>query len=277
MNHIDTFAGIGGFSLAARWMGWKTIATCEIDTWNQKVLRYHFPEADHYGDITQTDFTQYADITDILTGGFPCQPYSIAGERKGTNDERHLWPQMLRVIRQSRPRWVVGENVRGLINWSDGLVFDQVQIDLETEGYKVQPFLLPAAGVNAPHERYRIWFVAYSDKVCTLSKEDAGNGIPAPIDWDTIVQTSRQGGEQPSVFDYRLRNLCGQSPVSWSGFPTESVVSIGNDGIPKGLDPGTFPVWRQKTLEAMGNAIVPQVAYQIFKAIDEFEKRFPQE
>ena len=111
MKHIGLFEGIGGFSLAARWAGWETIAWCEWNEFGQRVLRHHFPEAIGHGDITKTDFTPYADTIDILTGGFPCQPYSLAGKRKGKDDERHLWPEMLRAIREIRPRWVVGENV----------------------------------------------------------------------------------------------------------------------------------------------------------------------
>jgi DNA (cytosine-5)-methyltransferase 1 len=131
-----------------------------------------------YHDITKSDFTIHRGTIDIVTGGFPCQPYSVAGKRKGKEDERHLWPEMLRAIREIQPAWVVGENVRGIINWSAGMVFDEVQAQLEVEGYKVLPFLLPAAGVNAPHERYRTWFVAYSgDK---SREQDAKRGRQKP-------------------------------------------------------------------------------------------------
>lgn len=162
MNHLGLFEGIGGFSLAARWMGWETLAWCEWNEFGQKILRHHFPKAEGFGDIKKTDFTKYANRIDIITGGFPCQPYSSAGKRKGKEDERHLWPEMLRAIREIQPSYVVGENVRGLTNWNGGLVFDEVQADLEAEGYEVLPFLLPACAVNAPHRRDRIWFVAHS-------------------------------------------------------------------------------------------------------------------
>ncbi len=163
MTHLGLFEGIGGFSLAARWMGWETVAWCEWDEFCQQVLIKNFPEIKgRHGDITKTDFTQYAGRIDVLTGGFPCQPFSTAGKRKGTEDPRHLWPEMLRVIREIQPSIVVGENVYGLLNWSGGLVFEQVQIDLENEGYSVTPFILPASGVNAPHKRDRVWFIAHS-------------------------------------------------------------------------------------------------------------------
>jgi len=163
MKHLGLFEGIGGFSLAARWAGWETVAWCEWNEFGQRVLKHHFPEAEGFGDITKTDFKKYANKIDIVTGGFPCQPYSVAGKRKGKEDERHLWPEMLRAIREIRPPYVVGENVFGLINWNGGLVFDEVQTDLEAEGYEVFPYVLPACAVNAPHRRDRVWFVAYSE------------------------------------------------------------------------------------------------------------------
>jgi len=163
MTHGSLFSGIGGFDLAAEWMGWENVFHCEWNKFGQQVLHYYFPKAICYEDITKTDFTIHRGTIDILTGGFPCQPYSSAGKRLGKEDERHLWPEMLRAIREIRPRWIVGENVRGLTNWNGGMVFDEVQSDLEAEGYEVTPFLLPACAVNAPHRRDRIWFVAFKN------------------------------------------------------------------------------------------------------------------
>jgi DNA (cytosine-5)-methyltransferase 1 len=152
MKHGSLFSGIGGFDLAAEWMGWENMFHCEWNPFGQRVLKHYWPNAESFTDITKTDFTKYANTIDILTGGFPCQPYSVAGNQEGTEDERHLWPEMLRAIQEIRPRWVVGENVHGLVSWNDGLVFEQVQVDLEFEGYNVQPVILPAAGVGAPHK-----------------------------------------------------------------------------------------------------------------------------
>ena len=163
MNHGSLFSGIGGFDLAAQWAGWRNVFQCEIDPWCQKVLAKNFPTTKRYGDIKQFNASEWRGRVDIISGGFPCQPYSTAGKRLGKQDERHLWPEMLRIIREASPTWVVGENVRGLVSWNAGLVFKEVQTDLEAQGYEVQPFLLPAAGVDAPHERYRIWFVAFKD------------------------------------------------------------------------------------------------------------------
>ena len=154
------FSGIGGFDLAAEWMGWENVFHCEWMEFPRKVLDYHFPDADSHIDICKTDFTKYANTIDILTGGFPCQPFSLAGKRKGTDDERYLWGEMLRAIQEIKPRFVIAENVFGITNIDGGLVFQQVCLDLETEGYEVQPFIIPAAAKNAPHRRDRCWFIA---------------------------------------------------------------------------------------------------------------------
>jgi DNA (cytosine-5)-methyltransferase 1 len=298
MKHLGLFEGIGGFSLAARWMEWETLAWCEWNEFGQRVLRYHFPEAEGFGDITKTDFTKYANKIDILTGGFPCQPYSSTGKRLGKEDERHLWPEMLRAIREIQPRYVVGENVRGLTNWNGGVVFDEVQADLEAAGYEVLPFLLPACAVNAPHRRERIWFIAYSEssdakRIGKLNdyKGEGGAKIREGFrnesqrfteKWLTPYTTSEQkqsGGarinqrkeHQPyngqGIWDY-FRASCGD----WSEFPTQSPVCSGNDGLPSGLDGITFSKHRNESIKAYGNAIVPQVALQIFKAIEEYER-----
>ena len=244
MRHIGLFAGIGGFELAARWMGWNTIAWSEWDPFCQKVLSYHFPEAKGYGDIKQADFTQYRGQCDILTGGFPCQPYSVAGKRIGKEDERHLWPEMLRVIREVRPRWIIGENVRGLLSWNEGVVFDEVCSDLESEGYEVQAFIIPAASVGAPHRRDRVWIVANA------------SGINDGYSWN-----SKNKG-----IPLEFRGIHSEE-LQWGNFPNKSPICGGDDGIPRELDGITFPKWRRESIKAYGNAIVPQVAYQLFQAI----------
>lgn len=150
MTHASLFSGIGGFDLAAEWAGWTNAFNCEIDPFCRTILKYHFPNAKQYEDIRTADFTIWKDRIDVLTGGFPCQPFSLAGKWRGTEDDRYLWPAMLDVIRTVRPRWVVGENVYGIVNWSEGLVFEQVCADLEAAGYEVQPYIIPACGVGAP-------------------------------------------------------------------------------------------------------------------------------
>jgi DNA (cytosine-5)-methyltransferase 1 len=164
IRHGSLFSGIGGFDFAAEQIGWENVFHCEWNPFGQKILKYYWPKAISYEDIKKTDFSIHRGQIDILTGGFPCQPYSTAGKRKGKEDDRHLWPEMLRAIREIQPSYVVGENVRGLTNWNGGMVFDEVQSNLEAEGFEVLPFLLPACAVNAPHRRDRIWFIAYSER-----------------------------------------------------------------------------------------------------------------
>lgn len=282
-KHIGLFEGIGGFSLAARWAGWETVAWCEWNEFGQKVLRHHFPEAEGFGDITKTNFKKYANTIDILTGGFPCQPYSLAGKRKGKEDERHLWPEMLRAIREIQPSYVVGENVGGLINWNGGMVFDEVQTDLEAEGYEVLPFLLPACGVNAPHRRDRIWFVAHSND----KGRSAGFGKIQKKDgeiseWNNNAEFSYSNATNSKSIrqEYALENgelerrrfrFTNKRNV-WHSFPSVSPLCNGDDGISNRLDSITFSKWRNESIKAGGNAIVPQVAYEIFKVINQMNE-----
>jgi len=246
MTHGSLFSGIGGFDLAAEWMGWENKFHCEWNEFGQKVLHYYWPEAEQFTDIKKSNFTKYANRIDILTGGFPCQPYSSAGKRLGKEDDRHLWPEMLRAIREIQPRWVVGENVRGLTNWNGGVVFDEVQADLENQGYEVTPFLLPACAVNAPHRRDRIWFVADTENI---GREDA------------LENRELERG--------RFRKSYQRN--AWDSFPSVSPICNGDDGISDRLDSITFPKWRNESIKAGGNAIVPQVVYQIFKTIEQYE------
>jgi len=248
LTHASLFSGIGGFDLAAEWAGWENIFHCEWNPFGQKVLAHHFPNSKSYNDITKTDFTIHEGTVDVLTGGFPCQPYSTAGKRLGKTDERHLFPHMLRCIKEVKPKWIIGENVRGLVNWNDGLVFNEVYDDLEREGYEVQSFLIPAASVNAPHQRYRIWFLAYSN----------------------FTRSNKQHFPSKSIKQETHSRLFNEEGI-FSRFPTKPAVCGGNDGIPRELDSITFSKWKNQSIKAYGNAIVPQVAYQIFKAINEFE------
>ena len=338
MTHGSLFSGIGGFDLAAEWMGWENIFHCEWNEFGQKVLKHYWPNAISYNDITKTDFTIHRGKIDILTGGFPCQPYSTAGKRLGKEDERHLWPEMLRAIREIQPRWVVGENVYGLINWSGGLVFNEVQADLEAEGYEVQPYVLPACAVGAPHRRDRVWFVAKNtnedgrrskqresqscereqrnvstgdnERLQTYNAEAGsytntnGDGCDGRNGEHEVI--SSEGGQYAQcdiesgvskrdithADNKRLERRTSQrvqgdarrgdriqnaeftrvgKQGDWRNFPSQSPVCGGNDGVPTGLDGITFSKWRQESIKAFGNAIVPQVALKIFKAINNYE------
>lgn len=357
MRHGSLFSGIGGFDLAAQWMGWDNVFHVEWNPWCRKVLEYHFPNSESFTDVKEFDGSAWRGRVDIISGGFPCQPYSAAGKRLGKDDERHLWPEMLRVIREAAPAYVVGENVRGLTNWNGGVVFEEVCADLEAEGYDVWTGILPAAGVGAPHRRDRVWFVAHAHGGADLrtpgrhAGTGAGEGLPERHEvripdqsgdvWDAAdtdgrrsvsrckdVQSEQSDGHGP-VSKGRKRNaadtdgigfeeritaaesgeprfgaghggadaanaerdglehstqpgsitgsegatrerIAGHAaPACWTGFPTQSPVCGGNDGIPRELDGITFSKWRNESIKAYGNAIVPQLAYQIFKAIQQ--------
>jgi len=166
---LDLFSGIGGFSLGLERTGhFKTVAFCDNDKFSNLVLQKHWKGVKIYNNVKEiTKERLEADgieSPDIITGGFPCQPFSVAGKQKGTSDDRHLWPEMFRIIKAFKPRFVIGENVRGLINIQNGMVFETVCTDLESEGYEVQPFIIPASGVGAPHRRERVWIIAIREE-----------------------------------------------------------------------------------------------------------------
>jgi DNA (cytosine-5)-methyltransferase 1 len=360
MTHGSLFSGIGGFDLAAEWMGWENKFHCEWNEFGQRVLNYYWPDAELFTDITKSDFKKYANQIDVLTGGFPCQPYSSAGKRLGKEDERHLWPEMLRCIREVAPRYVVGENVRGLTNWNGGLVFDEVCADLESLGYQVAPFIIPACAVNAPHQRERVWFVAYSnhsrtnigmpnkraweeidnerkkqpfvkhrangiegnasntnsngfnqcdsehEKLASETGFDAFNDVNENDERRNVANSSStesqsisesesewnwQNGEKRIIANTDKERLqCARESTelggirlsqcdtqnyksNWQNFPTQSPICSGDDGLPTELDGITFSKWRNESIKAYGNAIVPQVVYQIFKAIEQYESK----
>lgn len=277
MTHGSSFSGIGGFDLAAEWVGWQNLFNCEIDPFCQTVLKHHFPDAEQFTDIRTADFAVYRGLIDVFTGGFPCQPFSTAGKQKGTEDDRYLWPEMLGVIRVVQPRWVVGENVYGIVSWSDGLVFEQVCADLEAEGYEVQPYVLPACGVGAPHQRYRTWFVAHrADAGIEDVRERKDEILSGGASADTESQRYESQQARPAKLQSQKRSVLhgggGDGKVqSWADFPTQSPVCSRDDGLSCGLDGITFSKWRTESIKAYGNAVVPQVVLQIFETINEYE------
>lgn len=275
MNHLDLFSGIGGFAYAVDqvWPG-ATHVFCDNDKFCQKVLAKHWPGSKIYGDIRTITNTEYNGSVatkkagkdsgiqsksqtgeklfesefegvgslwtketrwDLLTGGFPCQPFSQAGKRRGTEDDRYLWPEMLRVIQLTTPTWIIGENVPGIINIENGMVFQQVCTDLENEGYEVQPFIIPAVAVNAPHRRDRVWIVAYGGN----ERLQRNEGKESP----------RKKG-QPDGYN---------AEYDWNQNWLEVATRFCrvDDGVSDRVD----------RLKALGNAIVPQVAIEIMKAI----------
>ena len=396
-THASLFSGIGAAEIAADWMGWSNLFHCEIQEFPRRVLEYWYPNAVSYEDITKTDFIPWRGKIDILTAGFPCQPFSCAGQRRGADDDRYLWPETLRAIREIQPSWFVGENVTGLLSMvqpgeevkvgrTDDLfeenhiyrkeqrfTLDEICEGLERAGYAVQPFVIPACAVGAPHRRDRVWIVARlaadtdSDRqrhwqgeqepitkrertpdnsngrkkglvadtlrtgrqelnaaaepretLLADSESDArrlaadadeyghtprweGKGtesggrrhVPQPCKWgDEAERPNGLPRLQRPVADTRSRGryACelhdgepekpqqaarrAQQPLGtdcpqdwWRDFPTQSPVCPGDDGFPGRLVGITFPRWRAEAIKALGNALVPAVAYEIFRAI----------
>ena len=396
-THASLFSGIGAAEIAADWMGWQSLFHCEIQEFPRRVLEYWYPNAVSYEDITKTDFTSWMGKIDILTAGFPCQPFSCAGQRRGTDDDRYLWPETLRAIREIQPSWFVGENVTGLLSMvqpgedvkmgrTDDLfeenyiyrkeqrfTLDEICEGLERAGYAVQPFVIPACAVGAPHRRDRVWIVARLAADTDSDRQRHGQGEQEPIVEcertpdnsngrkkglvaDTL-RTGRQelnaaaeprealladsesdarrlaahadeyghtpcwegkgaesGGRrhvpqpcerrdeaeradglprlQRSAADTRScgRYACelhngelekpqqaarrAQQPLGtdcpqdwWRDFPTQSPVCSRDDELSARLAGITFPRWRTEAIKALGNAWVPAVAYEIFRAI----------
>jgi DNA (cytosine-5)-methyltransferase 1 len=184
MTHLSLFSGIGGLDLAAEMAGFKTVGQCEWADFQTKILEKHWPNVPRWKDIRTLTGESFYERTglrtvDVISGGFPCQPFSLAGKREGKDDDRYLWPEMLRVIRELRPTWVLGENVPGIVN----LALDTVLTDLEKEGFETQSFIIPACGVDAPHRRERVAILAYAnskqlgiDRSQRTTSENAGTG-----------------------------------------------------------------------------------------------------
>ena len=410
MTHASVFSGIGGPEVAATMLGWDNLFHCEINPFGRKVLDYWYPNSKSYEDITTTDFTEWRGRVDVLTGGFPCQPFSYAGRRRGAEDDRYLWPSMYRAIDEIQPTWVVAENVAGILTMVEqgevskvagtATLFDafddlrgryelretftlqRICTDLESHGYAVQPVLVPACAVGAPHRRDRVFIVARriadtSDaraEGVRQERQDAihqsrptadsgsvgrgerrreeserqndrdplaifgnieGHGEIGPTS-DTNDErlercsglrsegsegreelrrlqersrTSAENGEERTSADTNSIGLhgrnCGDSErhrraasrfiethdgnaddtirrqweagqvcgTRWRDFPSVSPVHRGNDGLPFDVDRLTlsFGKWRTEALKAYGNAIVPQVMYEIFRAIEQIE------
>lgn len=231
--HLDLFSGIGGFALAAKMAGGiKTIGFSEIDPYANTILKRHWPDVPNYGDIRNVPAVR----CDLITGGFPCQPFSIAGKRRAENDPRHLWPEMLRVISQSRPTWVLGENVPHIAN----LVLGEVCSDLEAEGYEVQPLDIPACAVGAGHLRQRTWILAH-----LADRGQKADSAETPIQAGQDNTRPEPAGELSG----------GLGRLDWR--PAMPAVVRDVDGIPN----------RIHRIHALGNAIVPQVAARILRAM----------
>lgn len=377
MRHASLFSGIGGPEVAAAMLGWENVFHCEINEFGRKVLEYWFPNSESYEDITKTDFRKFRGTIDVLTGGFPCQPFSYAGKRGGQQDQRYLWPEMLRVINEVRPTWVIGENVAGigtmveqcritdlgseatLFETSNGVhrygaeytfTIERICKDLESEGYSVQPMLIPACAVGAPHRRDRIFFIAHYTDSCNDLRESGEHesesgkerisernevrkpGEPSDVrsegeesaensmrdglfsrlaeeqrnkrnEWNTCSRDNewicgkerldftdsdsdlqRCNESKPTQEPRRKERFACEENIKggirslhpkerWASFPTISAVHRGNDGIPFDVDNLSISQgkWRTESIKAYGNAIVPQVMYRMFEAIEAVE------
>jgi DNA (cytosine-5)-methyltransferase 1 len=252
MTHGSLFSGIGGFDYAAKEAGITNVFWCEKEPFCQRVLSYHYPTSQRHEDITKTNFKKYRGTVDIISGGFPCQPFSTSGKRLGNEDDRALWHEMYRAIREVEPTWVIAENVRGLLSIEDGMVFEQVCTDLENAGYEVQAFIIPAVGKNARHRRDRVWISAHA----------TSKGLQGAVQRSTSLLAEHLPNEQT------------QSPIC-SGDNGLSGRLFGIT-VPKHLineSSVTVPKHRRESLKAYGNAIVPQIAYAIFQAILEADNK----
>jgi DNA (cytosine-5)-methyltransferase 1 len=299
MRHLDLFSGIGGFAYAIDqvWDNAEHIF-CDNDKFCREVIKKHWPNSKIYDDIrkitsdtyksgyihgqlekqpterhyeTQRESIPCVDSSGIfiLTGGFPCQPFSQEGKRRGVEDDRHLWPEMLRVIRLTQPQWVIAENVRGIFTIEQGLVFEQVCLDLEAEGYEVQPFIIPAVSVNAPHRRDRVWFVANrkSGKPGKPSeqkrREDIGgrNSDASDTNERGIRRHERKSDEKETA-------SCDSWERNWLEIASE--LCRVDDELSSKLDElggYTKAQHRVQRLKSLGNAIVPAVAVELLKSI----------
>lgn len=309
ITHYDLFAGIGGFSLALEEVFNEAKINhifCEWAEFPAAVLKKHWPNGIFYGDIADiianTNSQRHKSsaaargsnlcsgardnkeqVLTILTGGFPCQPFSHAGRRKGTADDRYQWPNMFRVIQNVKPDIVIAENVRGLVTWNDGMVLEQVCVDLESEDYEVQPFIIPACAVNAPHRRDRVWIIAHcaSSRTQGLQKQEISPDDPTNTSSERLRRRSlrgRQDREWQMDEDERQRAEVrgqnqGRSRRDWNQDWREVALATCNarmdDGFSREVDgvSYSFAKWRNESIKAYGNAIVPQVAMEIFRAI----------
>ena len=301
ITHYDLFAGIGGFSLALEEVFNEAKINhifCEWAEFPTAVLKKHWPDGIFYGDIADliadTNSQRHQNsiakseterrsnlcsgarsnkeqVLTILTGGFPCQPFSQAGRRKGTADDRYQWPNMFRVIQNVKPDWVIAENVRGLVTWNDGMVLEQVCTDLEGEGYEVQPFIIPACAVNAPHRRGRVWIIANraNSRAKGLQKREINPNDAADARRIRRKQRPSENIQPESKKPERQNSYYSGWERDWREVAASTCNARMDDGLPREVDgiSYSFAKWRNESIKAYGNAIVPQVAMEIFRAI----------
>lgn len=269
MNVLDLFSGIGGFSLGLERAGMKTVAFCEINPFCQKVLKKHWPDVPIYEDIYELYGKDITETVDLVCGGYPCQGKSVAGERRGPADDRWLWPQMFRLVREIRPTWLFAENVANHKNMG----LDSVLAELEGENYSHWTFIIPACATNAPHKRNRVWIIANSNsglrgvteqEICTGWNAVTGGGIVADtvsIRRPQVEQHDGRGKEgKGPICEIGERSFNGRKQDWWKAKPG---ICRMDDGVPRRVD----------RLRALGNAVVPQIPEIIGRAIMEIEEK----
>jgi len=326
MNHGSLFSGIGGFDLAAQWMGWRNIFQVENNKFCISKLEKHFPNVKRYGDIKEFNGTEYRGIIDILTGGFPCQGFSVAGKQRGKSDPRWLWTEMLRIIREIQPPWVIGENVPGIIK----LALEDICVTLEGEGYAVQPFIIPSASIGAWDKRERVWIIAYNNKWCRQKYRlqarrempERETDVPSDITKSGIrgLPIQQRGQNEAGDIDpdreIKINSDTDKLNSDNAGYNSGTIsqqqkteVQFNNNTISKGLQGYSWNdlsdrqkeqtrqagqanwsrPWievaselcrsnarvphRMDRIKALGNSVNPHVAYEIFKAIENYGKR----
>lgn len=319
MTHASICSGIDGPALAAFWLGWDNVFHADINEFTNRILKYYYPHAKHYTDIRNTDFFEWRGRIDVLSAGFPCQPFSVAGKRTGADHDSYLWPETLRVVGEIRPRWFIGENVNGIASMvfpgseikvgeqtdlfgkaykiyerTDRYVIDRICCDLEAIGYEVVPVIIPACAVGAPHERMRCFFLCHNtqDTVCdgwqnweretefyTGQYRNSGTADNGRIPSDNKQVVADPDSERCDEYEFpgeseeeRFGRLFGDEGITdWAGFPTQSPVCGRDDGFPGEISGITVSCWRRESIQALGNAIVPQVALKIFETIEKIE------
>ena len=301
MNVLDLFSGIGGFSLGLESTGFfKTISFVEKDKFCQKVLRKNFPNVPIEDDVRNVKGERFR--ADVITGGFPCQPFSVAGKRRGTDDDRFLWDETIRIVSETKPKWFIGENVEGIINIQDGMVFRQIHDDLESEGFETQSLIIPASGKGAWHQRKRVWIIGCNEKNISNTnnirsvrvqepEEEIIGGSKAtsnPSSSHDVSNTKRNEHQHPTIEQSRENKIWGFhttekkqtthdirsktsrcngiSGKTESWWETQSELCRTPNGISYELDKD-----RANRIKSLGNSIVPQIAREIGKAIMEVE------
>lgn len=274
---LDLFSGIGGFSLGLERSGMETVAFCEIEEYPRSILKKHWPDVPVYEDVRKLKGDQLGTV-DVICGGFPCQPFSVAGKQRGKEDDRHLWPEMFRLLQETRPTWLIGENVAGFIT----MALDDVLSDLESEGYACQSFVIPACAVGGIHRRDRVWIVAHSESLRSEFAPIKGTsegqrtkpregGQPNVMANSNNSKKKRQQRISDEILQEQKTDRFNETSIreSDTGFkpielPTEPTVRNRNDGLSNNV----------ARLKALGNAVVPQIPELIGRAIMEIENEY---